>query len=557
MKVRVIAIGACAAFAALVPGGVAEARNPHCAGGIQYVVQGMRDKDKGNTEDYQREMMKAVAQLTQCAEEDPDDFEALGYLGWALAEIDSACPAGQAFEKAIRGLEGKGDKKKATWADQNRESYWAKNFNDGIARINAAQAAYPEFTKEPENEADQTLKGEAATRYADALASLTRASCLKPGDARTIRNLGSIYAFRGEYQQAEAVFRKGLEAAPGDSDLVMSLKMVRTNYANKLTEEKKYDEAIGFFADLIQGDPSNPDLHLGLADTYFKRATARSGEERRADFKLAGDGYAKASELKGGEADLPPAVLPPAVLDMLIVQARDRAQLDSLIRAKSAMLQLQPYVDLLYNSALAYQNAGEWASAESRWRAVLKLTPDDTGAMSALGSCLAELKKYDEGIKVVHVAVNLKPHDKILHRQLGGVYAKANNDAKSTEELMVYLAMQRGTVVPDISNYLRLQPHPATTAAAKTLESLGLPDEITLWPSDEFKGERYLIERTKVTEKSEVIEVTSLPPNNVYETWFFWTRKLAFTFKAGVLVVKSDWGNPGSAMPAPAGGKGK
>lgn len=485
MKVRGIAIGACAAFAALAVGGVAEARNPHCAGGIQYVVQGMRDKDKGNTEDYQREMMKAVAQLTQCAEEDPDDFEALGYLGWALAEIDSACPAGQAFDKAIRGLEGKGDKKKVTWADQNRESYWAKNFNDGIARINAAQAAYPEFTKEPENEADRTLKGEAATKYADALASLTRASCLKPGDPRTIRNLGSIYAFRGEYQQAEAVFRKGLEAAPGDSDLVVSLKMVRTNYANKLTEEKKYDEAIGFFADLIQGDPSNPDLHLGLADTYFKRATAKSGEERRADFKLAGDGYAKASELKGGEADL------------------------------------------LFNSALAYQNAGSWASAESRWRAFLVIKPEDTDAMSALGSCCAELKKYDEGIRILHQAVNLKPTDKTLFRQLGGVYAKANNNAKSYEMMVIYLALEKGQAAASAADAAKRAP--AGTAAAKTLADLGTPDEVRDWEAD---GEHY-------------------------QTWLYRTRKLAFTFKAGVLVVKSDWGNPGSAGPAPAGGKGK
>jgi len=81
--------------------GTAFARNPHCAGGIQYVMQGLRDKEKGNTEDYQREMNKAVDQLAQGATEDPQDFEALGYLGWAYAELDSAGPAGQAFKAAI------------------------------------------------------------------------------------------------------------------------------------------------------------------------------------------------------------------------------------------------------------------------------------------------------------------------------------------------------------------------------------------------------------------------------------------------------------------------
>ncbi len=79
-------LGRCLALTAgfaLALGGVAEARNPHCAGGIQYVVQAMKDKDKGNTDDYQREINKAVQQLEQCASEDPADLEALGYLGWA------------------------------------------------------------------------------------------------------------------------------------------------------------------------------------------------------------------------------------------------------------------------------------------------------------------------------------------------------------------------------------------------------------------------------------------------------------------------------------------
>ena len=91
---------------------LASARNPHCAGGIQYVVQGLKDKDAGNAEDYSREMNKAVDQLTQCSTEDPADLEAVGYLGQALAELDSCGPSGAAFQKAIEGLTAKGDKKK-------------------------------------------------------------------------------------------------------------------------------------------------------------------------------------------------------------------------------------------------------------------------------------------------------------------------------------------------------------------------------------------------------------------------------------------------------------
>src|SRR5258708_32312599 len=95
-KRTIVATASVAAL--LLVAAAASARNMHCAGGIQYVVQGLKDKERGNTEDYQREMNKAVDQLTSCASEDPNDLEALGYLGWAYAELDSAGPAGGAFQ---------------------------------------------------------------------------------------------------------------------------------------------------------------------------------------------------------------------------------------------------------------------------------------------------------------------------------------------------------------------------------------------------------------------------------------------------------------------------
>src|SRR5438094_5933591 len=143
----------------------------HCAGGIQYVVQGLKDKDRGNTEDYQREMNKAVDQLTACATEDPADLEALGYLGWAFAEVDSAGPAGEAFQKALDGLTAKGDKKKVELWTQNRESYWARAYNDGIKRIGDAQNAWPDYTKTPSAD-EQTLKDEATKSFNAAIVSL-------------------------------------------------------------------------------------------------------------------------------------------------------------------------------------------------------------------------------------------------------------------------------------------------------------------------------------------------------------------------------------------------
>ncbi len=472
MKHRVSAIGVGLAALGLLLTGTAEARNPNCAGGIQYVVQGMRDKEKGNLEDYSREMLKAVDRLTACASEDPEDLEALGYLGWAYAELDSAGPAGQAFEKAIAGLKAKGDVKKADWAQANRDHYWTNYFNAGIADIQAGQTAWPDYTKEPADDAEKALKAEAQKKYDAAHLALDRAAQLKPGDPRTVRNLGTVLALEGDLVGAEKVLRAGLQAAPGDSDLTNSLALVRKSYAGKLIDEKNFDQAIGFYTDLAKASPTDPDVHLGLADAYFKWAMSLKGDSAKADYKLAGDEYAKAAQIRGSAPDL------------------------------------------LFNSALAYQNATEYPLAETQWREFLKVKPDDSDALSALGSTLAEEKKFDEAADALHRAVNTKPKDMNLHRQLGGVYARADNQPKSYEEMVVYIALKSGTTADNAADAAKKAP--ANSDAAKVLAAQGAPEELRYW---EAEGQKY-------------------------ETWFYWGKNVAYTFRTGQQVAKSDWGAP-------------
>ena len=469
--------------------GVASARNEHCAGGIQYVVQGLRDKDRGMTEDYQREMNKAVAQLTQCATDDPADLEAMGYLGWALAEVDSCGPAGVAFQKAIDGLNAKGDKKKLDPVIANRDHYWSAAYNDGIAKINAAQQVYPEFTKEPSAD-EKPLKEEAAKNYAAAVQSLTRAKLLKPTSAVTIRNLGTAYALQGRFAEAEAVLKNGLTEAAGDKDvagLTEALKTVQANAAQELLKSKDYPKAIAYYSDMIKAQPDNGDAYTGLAGAYFNSAQTKQDAAKRADFKAAGDNYTKAFKL---------------------------------VKPVST--------DLGFNAALAYQYAGELALAEAAWRGVLEVTPDDPEALSALGSTLADMQKFDEAVTVLQRAVNIKPDNKTYFRQLGAVYSKAGNTAKSTEMLMAYMSMNTGKENGDPAGAAKGAK--AGSAAASTNTSMGAPDKVWDWESDGRK----------------------------LQTWFYFAKKQAFTFDvaAGMtLVQKTDWSTTGAA-PKPAAATG-
>lgn len=439
MKFRMLVAALAAVLILGVAAGAAWARNPHCAGGIQYLIQALNDKQKGNTEDYQRELQKSVQQLEACSTEDPADFEAMGYLGWAYGEIDSMCAAGKAFQIAIDGLTSKGDKKKLELAQNNRESFWATSFNKGIASINTAQALWNPYTNDPANDDEKKLKADARRNYEEALASLNKAQCLKPTDPRTLRNLGAIHAFMGDYTQAEEFFKQGLAVAPGDTDIVASIKQARTGRAAQLVKEKKFVEAMQYYQDLLKGEQNNGDLWAGLGDAALEQAKTLDGDAKKQVFTTAGDAYAKAASLASGA------------------------------------------YELHYNSAICYQNAGNSTAAEEQWRATLQAKPEDREVMQNLSSVLSDQKKFPDAIAMAMKAVALDATDKNGFRQLGAIYTKSGDNLRAKQALLAYLALDRG------------KPSDAPTDAsgadgAKLSAKQGKPERILLW---EAEGQKY------------------------------------------------------------------
>ncbi len=481
MNRRAFAIGtALAVLTAVTLGGVAQARNEHCAGGIQYVVGGMRDKDKGNTEDYLNQMHKAIQQLEMCAEGDPDDYEAMGYLGWAYAELDSAAPSGAAFKRCLDGLTAKGDKKLQQWKD-NRQGYWVGFYNKGINLMKAALELYPDIGLKPKSEdaSEVRMFNDTRAKYSEAIGWFTKATQLKPEDPVAYLSMGQAYQYVGRFDDAEATFKAGLKMAPNDSLLLTSMTNLRKNIANQLINDKKYDEAITFFNDLLKSEPANADLQLGLGNAYFEKAQAPgvSDADKKSFFKSAGEAWSKAGAVRPGE------------------------------------------FDLAYNAGVAFQNGGDPAQAEAQFRRALSINPDDLDVPRALGKSLIEQGKFDDAVAVVYKVLMKNPKKAEFHQLLSAAYDKGGNKSKSTEEAMVYLALRSGTALPDAESAASA----GATAEVNTFKAMGKPDEIFEWKAD----------------------------RDTYRTWLYWTKGQAFHFKAGNLVMKSDWSAPATASGAP------
>lgn len=423
--------------------GTAEARNPNCAGGIQYWVQAMADKGKGNFDDYRREITKAVQRLEMCVVEDTTDYEALGYLGQAYAEVDSPGPAGRAFAASIHKLAQKGDKKKVEQITSYRDHYWYLSFNEGVTNTQNGQEGYPDFAKAPADPADSVAKREASEKYQLALKSFTRASLVKPDDADTYRNLGTVYSIIGELDRAEHILQEGLKIAPSDSALLLTLRHTRVKRAVELMERGDFNDAVRMYDEFIKSDSSEQQMWVRRAEARFQLAQSFLDEERTIHFKAAGDDYVQAAAIK-------------------------------------------PNVDVLFNAANAYENADEFVLAEQALKAAQKIEPENTNVLRVLGSTLMELKKYDEAIKVLHRAVLLEPKNQVHHLLLGNAYTKAGNSDQGTAEVMVFLALKKGQTVDDAA--VEAKKAAARTDAAKILASMGGPDQLNHWEGD---GDQY------------------------------------------------------------------
>ena len=256
-----------ALLAIAISAGSAAARNFHCAGGIQYVIQGTKEKDKGNLEDANRIFGKAVAQLRQCTAEDPNDNESWSYLGWALAEVDSAAEAGAAFNEAEKRLAN--DAKKLTIATQNRKSYWVNYYNDGLSKYKSADSIVA--VKEILTSTDPKV-ADAKARLALSEAAFRKAIALSPKEVGAYNNLAIVLALQGKFPEANQVIEDGLKLDPNNEDLKnRKASMVGNALAEKL-KAGDYAGGLALLDQMLVTSPNDYDRLVQAAQTSFEYA---------------------------------------------------------------------------------------------------------------------------------------------------------------------------------------------------------------------------------------------------------------------------------------------
>jgi len=249
----------------------AEARNYHCAGGIQYVSQGQAEFAKGNIEDAHRIYGKAVAQLTQCLTEDPKDIEAWDYLGVAYAELDSAEQSGHAFSQGIALATEAGDEKKKLLERMkaNQSHYWVSYFNAAIKVYQTAMASAPSGqTPDP-------------SAFLPAVEAMRRAVAEDPANPKGYCNLAAFQANAGKADEAVATVEAGLKVAPGDSCLMERKTQVGVSMGEKALQTGDFAAAAAPYEKLLAANPKDEKSALRLGQLYFDQGTKLAGQAEK------------------------------------------------------------------------------------------------------------------------------------------------------------------------------------------------------------------------------------------------------------------------------------
>jgi tetratricopeptide (TPR) repeat protein len=352
-----------ALLAIAISAGTAAARNFHCAGGIQYVIQGTKEKDKGNLEDAHRIFGKAVAQLRQCTSEDPNDNESWSYLGWALAEQDSAAEAGAAFDEAEKRLVG--NTKALTIATQNRKSYWVNYYNAGLSKYKEADAIIP--VKDILNSTDAKV-ADAKAKLAESEVSFRKAVAIAPRELSAYNNLAIVLALQGNFKEANAVLDKGLAIDANNQELKDRKNSMNGNAVTEKIKAGDYTGALDMIDSNLAGSPNDYNQLVLAAQTSYEYAQ-KLDEKKDAGTKAA---YERSMAYYG--------------------------------RAASAATEPGNKKDMTYNQAIAAQNAGkDLESAKLVWGLVQDNPKDKAlhgmlrGAYDRMGS----KKKADDEVWVI------------------------------------------------------------------------------------------------------------------------------------------------------------
>ena len=267
---------------------------------------------------------------------------------------------------------------------------------------------------------------------------------------KAMQTLVEIYVGQKDNGRVLEIFRR-MESAQPD-DVALKLKMALIYY-----EQKRYEEAIGKFEELLETHPEDDRIiyYLGVIDENLKRDSRAEGQfiKIKAGSNFFKDArlhmaYLKVRAGKDEEAikiledsiKLKPGV--GALYEYLAEIYRDHGDLAVAAEVLKTGIRRGQDKELLYYAlGLIYDRAGQFENSMRAMRQILKLNPKNASAMNYIGYSYADRGiNLDEALDLLQKAMALKPDDGYITDSLGWVYFRRGDiDQASTYAQKAYV----------------------------------------------------------------------------------------------------------------------
>ncbi|MFD1561365.1 tetratricopeptide repeat protein [Paraburkholderia silviterrae] len=255
-------------------------------------------------------------------------------------------------------------------------------------------------------------------RYQEAIAWLTRAFDLKPGDRRYREALGQAFALAHRYEEATSIYRGLLDEDDADPDLWFGL-------GSALQAQGALHEAASAWEAVSQRDPRRADAlnNLGnccrlrnepaLAQSAYERALAAQPGNADALTNLGtllqAQGRHEQAQGLLREAVAAAPGSPAALVNLgavLIECENPQEAADVLARAVAIAPAFAPAA---FNYGNALHALGHGREAQTQYRRVLEIEPGHAEAANNLGNVCRELGEHKAAMEAFETAIQARP----------------------------------------------------------------------------------------------------------------------------------------------------
>ncbi len=214
-----------------------------------------------------RESLDALPSMVSIHDSVARIYAQTGHADWATRERTRGvfAPAGCVSRKAMcefRAGRVRPALVAALAADDRESRYWRAR-----AATELATQTFKRLDALPDSRERREVRATVARterRYADAIAELTAALKLAPGDPALIDDLGTAYYSARDYERAVATLKPLLEANPDDARLL-------TLTGDSLLQLQRFDEAVALLRRAVERQPDDPTPRVTLGRAYVQK----------------------------------------------------------------------------------------------------------------------------------------------------------------------------------------------------------------------------------------------------------------------------------------------